>query len=76
MGISRKGFRKITIDENQFLWKIRKNISHNERHNVPLGIPIQHIDGGQLLIVNLGYSRSYYDDDGVFSRINKYNNYD
>ena len=67
MAIPKKGFRKITIDENQFLWKVRKKISWNEIHNTPLGIPVQHINGGQLLIINLGYSRSYFDKNNEFS---------
>lgn len=66
MAIPKNGFRKITIDENQFLWKVRKKISWNEIHNSPLGIPIQHIDGGQLLIIYVGFSRSYFEKNNEF----------
>jgi len=66
MALPKKGFRKIIVDENQFLWKVRKKISWNEIHNEPLGIPIQHIDGGQLLTVYIGYSRSYFDKNNEF----------
>ena len=66
MAIPKKGFRKITVDENQFFWKVRKKISWNELHNSPLGIPIQHIDGGQLLIIYIGFSRSYFTENNEF----------
>ena len=60
MALPKKGFRKITVDNNQFLWRVRKKVTWNEKHNTPLGIPIQHIDGGQLLIAIIGYARSGY----------------
>ncbi|SHE78881.1 hypothetical protein [Dysgonomonas macrotermitis] len=60
MAIPKKGSRKITIDNNIFVWKIKKHPSHNERHDVDYLIPIQHIDGGQILLVRLGYCRSGY----------------
>ncbi len=66
MGIPKKGFRKITVDENQFLWKVRKKISWDEIHNGFLGIPIQHFDGGQLLVVTVGFSRSYFEENNEF----------
>jgi hypothetical protein len=66
MAILKKGFRKITVDENQFLWKVRKKISWNEIHNTPLGIPIQHANGGQLLIITIGFSRSYFEENNEF----------
>ena len=56
MGIPSKGFRKIIVDGNEFVWRVRKKISWNEAHNGSLGIPIQYIDGGQLLIISIGYS--------------------
>ncbi len=43
-----------------FLWAIRKYPTHNERHDVEYKIPIQYINGGQLLLVQLGYCRSGY----------------
>ena len=66
MAISKKGFRKITVDENQYLWRVRKKISWNEIHNTPLGIPIQYINGGQLLIITIGFSRSYFEENNEF----------
>ena len=66
MAIPKKGFRKITVDGNQFLWKVRKKISWNERHNSPLGIPIQHISGGSILIVYLNFTRSGYEENNEF----------
>lgn len=66
MVLPKKGFRKIVIDENQFVWKVRKKISWNEIHDVPLGIPIQNINGGQLLIITIGYSRSYFAENNEF----------
>ncbi len=67
MALPKRGFRKITIDNNQFLWKVRKKISWDEIHNSTLKIPIQHIDGGQLLILCLGFSRSYFENNNEFS---------
>ena len=58
MAISKKGCRKIQVSGETFLWKVRKKVSHDERHNDQLGIPIQHASEGQLLIVYLGYCRS------------------
>jgi len=66
MAIPKKGFRKITIDGHEFLWKVRKKISWNEIHDAPLGIPIQHINGGQLLIITIGFSRSYFQKNNEF----------
>lgn len=61
MSIPRKGSRKIAIDGEEFIWKIKKHPSHNERHNVGYEIPVQHVNGGQILLVSLGYCRSRYD---------------
>jgi hypothetical protein len=60
MAISKKGFRKIEVNEHLFLWKVRKKISWEEKHNAPLKIPIQYINGGQLLIATVAFSRSGY----------------
>lgn len=59
MAISLKGMRKITVNGEVFLWKIRKKMSHNEAHNVEQAIPIQHISEGQLLFVSVGFTRAY-----------------
>jgi hypothetical protein len=66
MALPKKGFRTIVVDGNQFLWKIRKKVSWNEIHNSPLSIPIQHVNGGQLLMVFIGYSRSYFESNNEF----------
>jgi hypothetical protein len=60
MAISKKGFRKIEVNEHLFLWKVRKKISWEEKHDGPLKIPIQSIKGGQLLIAMIAFSRSGY----------------
>ena len=49
MAIALKSIRKITVNEEVFLWKIRKKISHDEAHNDQYPIPVQHISGGQAL---------------------------
>ncbi len=67
MALPKKGLRKITIDDNQFVWKVRKKISWEEKHDGQLGIPIQHIDGGQMLIVYVGFSRSYFSENNEFA---------
>jgi hypothetical protein len=67
MALPKKGFRKITVDGNQFLWRVRKKISPNERHNCSLGIPIQHIDGGAIFIAYIGYNRSGYQENNEFA---------
>lgn len=59
MAISLKGMRKITVNGEVFLWKIRKKISHNEAHNDEYAIPIQHLSGGQVLFVSVGFTRAY-----------------
>jgi len=66
MAFPKKGFRKIHVDCNVFLWKVRKKISWNEIHDGLLGIPIQHTEGGQLLRVTIGYSRSYFTGNNEF----------
>ena len=58
MAISKKGVRKIQVSGEDFYWRVRKKISHDEAHNEQLGIPIQHKNGGQLLIAYIGYGRS------------------
>ena len=58
MAISKKGLRKIEVLNEDFFWRVRKKISHDEAHNEQLGIPIQHESGGQLLIVYIGFGRS------------------
>ena len=60
MAFPKKGFRKITDEDHTFLWKVRKKSSHNEKHNVPISIPIQFIDGGQVLLATIAYARSEY----------------
>ena len=60
MAISKKGLRKIEVDGEEFYWKVRKKISHNEAHDEELGIPIQHKSDGQLLIACIGFCRSDY----------------
>ncbi len=67
MALPKKGFRKIVVNGNEFLWKVRKKVSWNEIHNGPLDIPIQHVTGGKLLIVTKGYSRSYFEGNNEFS---------
>ncbi|WP_343748645.1 hypothetical protein [Fluviicola sp.] len=64
MAVSLKGMRKITVNGEVFLWKIRRKISHNEAHNDDYAIPVQHHSGGQLLFVSVGFTRSYgYQND-------------
>ncbi|TSJ48016.1 hypothetical protein [Fluviicola chungangensis] len=59
MAISLKRMRKIMVNGEIFLWKIRKKISHNEAHNTVYAIPVQHISGGQVLFVSVGFTRAY-----------------
>jgi hypothetical protein len=66
MALPKKGFRKITVEGHEFIWKIRKKISWNEIHDVPLAIPIQNENGGQLLLLTIGYSRSYFTENNQF----------
>lgn len=58
MAIAKKGLRKIIIADEIFFWKIRKKISHNERHDVEYEIPVQHSSEGQILLINIGFCRS------------------
>ncbi len=60
MSISLKGFRKINVLGEDFLWKVRKKISHEEWHNDQLAIPVMHVSGGQIFLAYVGYSRSGY----------------
>ncbi len=66
MAIPKRGSRKTIIDGNTFLWKIRKHPTHNERHDVDYLIPVQHIEGGQVLLLSMGYNRSGYRNDYLF----------
>ncbi len=50
--------RKITVNGEVFLWKIRKKMSHEEKHNDQYPIPVQHISGGQVLFVFVGFTRA------------------
>lgn len=59
MAISSKGMRKITVNGEVFLWKIRHKMSHEEDHNDQYAIPVQHPSGGQLLFVFVGFSRAW-----------------
>lgn len=65
--------RKITVNGEVFLWKIRKKISYNEAHNVEQAIPVQHISGGQVVFISIGFTRSYggYDNQSPESVIPK-----
>ena len=58
MAISKKGLRKITVDGEVFYWRIRKKISHDEKHNDQYGIPVFHENGGQLIFIFPGFCRS------------------
>ncbi len=58
MALARKGLRTIQVDGESFVWRVRKKTSHEERHDSQLGIPIQHVSGGRLLVAYVGYSRS------------------
>ncbi len=59
MSIAKKGLRKINVNGENFYWKIRKKISHNESHNSEYAIPVQHENEGQLLFIYVGFCRSY-----------------
>ena len=65
MAFPKKSRRKIVVDGEQFYWVLRDRASHNERHDVPYLLPIQHHLGGQLLLADIGYCRSGYDDDPI-----------
>lgn len=58
MAIAKKGLRKIIVDDDIFYWKIRKKISHNEKHDIEYEIPVQHENDGQILLINIGFCRS------------------
>jgi len=60
LAIAKKGSRKITVQGETFLWRVRKKTSHEEWHDDQYGIPIQHESNGQLLIAYVGYCRSDY----------------
>ena len=65
MALAKKGLRTIQVGEEKFVWRVRKNVSHEEKHGAQLAIPIQYLHGGQLLIAYLGYSRSGYETHGI-----------
>ena len=68
MSFPKKGTRTIVVDNNTFLWKVKKCPSHSEKHDVQYEIPIQHVLGGQLLLASVGYCRSkWYHESEVFS---------
>ena len=68
MSFPKKGTRTIVVDNNTFLWKVKKRSSHSEKHNVQYEIPIQHVLGGQLLLASVGYCRSKgYHESEVFA---------
>lgn len=58
MSFPKKGTRKIVVYNECYYWRIRKKMTHNEKHGDALGIPIQHESGGTILIANLGYCRA------------------
>ena len=58
MTLPKKGARLITVNGEQFVWKIRNKINWNEKTGISLQIPIQYVEGGQFLIVDSGYCRS------------------
>lgn len=63
MAINKKGYRKIEVRGETFLWRVRKKVSHEEGHADQLPIPVQHDNGGQLLFVFVDYSRAGYKHD-------------
>lgn len=68
MAISKKGLRKINVNGENFYWKIRKKISHNEAHNSEYRIPIQHEIEGQILFIQVRFCRSYgYDLEPILA---------
>ena len=65
MALAKKGLRTIQVGGESFVWKVRKRVSHEEKHSAQLNIPIQHVSGGQLFIAHIGYSRSGYEAYGI-----------
>ncbi len=65
MALPRKSRRKITIDSDVFYWVIRHRVNHEERHDSPYQIPVQHEDEGQLLLLDVGFNRSGYTDRSI-----------
>jgi hypothetical protein len=65
MALAKKGLRTIQVDGESFVWRVRRRVSHEEKHEAQLNIPIQHVCGGQLFIAHLGYSRSGYEAYGI-----------
>ncbi|MDO7875975.1 hypothetical protein Q5H93_14620 [Hymenobacter sp. ASUV-10] len=61
MALAKKGLRTIQVGGENFVWKVRRRVSHEERHEAQLNIPIQHANGGQLFIAHIGYSRTGYE---------------
>lgn len=58
MALAKKGLRRMVVGDQIFYWKIRKIVSHNEKHNEEYGIPVQHESKGQLLLIYTGLCRS------------------
>jgi hypothetical protein len=65
MTLAKKGLRTIEVNGEKFVWRVRKKVSHEEKHGASLGIPIQHIHGGQLFIAHISYARSGYEACGI-----------
>jgi hypothetical protein len=65
MTLAKKGLRTLEVNGEKFVWRVRKKVSHEEKHGAPPDIPIQYIHGGQLLIAHVGYARSGYESYGI-----------
>ena len=65
MALAKKGLRTICVGGEEFVWKVRRKMSHEEKCSAQLCIPIQHISGGQLFIAHLDFSRSGYEAYGI-----------
>jgi hypothetical protein len=65
MALAKKGLRTIEVGGENFVWKVRKKVAHEEKHGNQLNIPIEHVNGGQLFIAHIGYSRSGYEAYGI-----------
>ena len=61
MTLAKKGLRTIAVAGEKFVWRVRRKVSHEEKHGAPLDIPIQHLHGGQLFIAHVSYARSGYE---------------
>ena len=65
MTLAKKGLRTIQVGGKNFVWKVRRKVSHEEKYEAQLAIPIQYSAGGQLLIAYVEYSRSGYEAYGI-----------